>query len=120
MLVITCPVCGVEGEEADFHCGGEGHIARPATENPNDITDDAQRDYMFMRKNPKGVHFERWRCDRGCGKWFHACRDTVSMEILGYYGITQKPPANLIKKADPLWSAHFEAAKDASAKKAKS
>ncbi|NNF80411.1 MAG: sarcosine oxidase subunit delta, partial [Rhizobiales bacterium] len=53
MLVITCPVCGVEGEETDFHCGGEGHIARPATENPEGISDDAQRDYMFMRKNPK-------------------------------------------------------------------
>ena len=40
-----------------------------------------QRDYLFMRRNPKGLHFERWRCDRGCGKWFHAARDTVTMEF---------------------------------------
>ncbi len=27
-------------------------------------------DYLFMRENPKGVHFERWRHAYGCGKWF--------------------------------------------------
>ncbi len=114
MIVITCPVCGVEGEETDFHAGGEAHIARPATSDPENITDEEQRDYLYMRKNPKGVHFERWRCDRGCGKWFHACRDTLSLDILGYYGVTEQPPAELIKRADPLWQAHFaKAAKTA-------
>ncbi len=108
MLVINCPVCGVEGEEADFHCGGEAHIKRPATENPEGISDEAQRDYVYMRKNPKGVHFERWRCDRGCGKWFHACRDTVTMMIHGYYGIIEKPPTELLKIADPIWIDFFE------------
>ncbi len=78
MLIVKCPVCGVEGDETDFHCGGQAHIRRPASHDPHSITDDEQRDYLFMRFNPKGLHFERWRCDRGCGKWFHAARDTVS------------------------------------------
>ena len=121
MLVITCPVCGVEGEETDFHPGGEAHIARPATTNPENISDEAQRDYLYLRKNPKGVHFERWRCERGCGKWFHAARDTLSLEFLGYYPITETPPEDLIKLADPLWKAHFKkAAKKTTQRKAKS
>ena len=27
MLLITCPVCGAEGDETDFHAGGEAHIS---------------------------------------------------------------------------------------------
>lgn len=116
MLVIRCPVCGVEGEETDFHAGGEAHIVRPATENPENISDEAQRDYLYLRKNPKGVHFERWRCDRGCGKWFHAARDTMTLDFLGYYGITEQPPESILSKADPLWSAHFKSATRRAAK----
>ncbi len=55
-----------------------------------------QRDYLFIRHNPKGLHFERWRCDRGCGKWFHAARDTVTMEFKAFYGITELPPRELM------------------------
>ena len=58
---------------------------RPATTDPVNITDEQQRDYLFIRHNPKGLHFERWRCDRGCGKWFHAARDTVTMEFKAFY-----------------------------------
>ena len=82
MLLITCPVCGAEGDETDFHAGGEAHIA-PGDKRSVEYRDAAQRDYLFMRKNPKGLHFERWRCDRGCGKWFHAARDTVTHAIQG-------------------------------------
>ena len=46
-----------------------------------------------MRKNPRGPHHERWRCDRGCGKWFNAVRDTVTMDFLATYGISDEPPA---------------------------
>ncbi len=46
---------------------------------------------------PKGLHFERWRCDRGCGKWFHAARDTVTMEFKAFYGITELPPRELME-----------------------
>jgi sarcosine oxidase, subunit delta len=93
MLLIKCPVCGVEGDETDFHYGGEAHVKRPATDRPGRVSDGEQRDYLFMRKNPRGLHFERWRCDRGCGKWFNAARDTVTMEFRATYGIREEPPA---------------------------
>ena len=51
------------------------------------MTAQQQRDYLFMRFNPRGLHFERWRCDRGCGKWFHAARDTMTMQFKGFYAI---------------------------------
>lgn len=92
MLVIHCPVCGVEGEETDFHYGGEAHIKRPANEDPGNVSDEAQRDYLYIRKNPRGLHFERWQCARGCGKWFNAARDTLTMEFRAYYGITEPAP----------------------------
>ena len=107
MLEIKCPVCGVVGEEGDFHAGGQAHVTRPATVDPENITDEQQRDYLYIRLNPKGLHFERWRCDRGCGKWFHAARDTVTNEILGYYGITELPPEELVKQASGPWAEFF-------------
>ncbi|HHI82264.1 MAG TPA: sarcosine oxidase subunit delta [Rhizobiales bacterium] len=107
MLLIRCPVCGVEGEEGDFHAGGQAHITRPATIDPDHVSDEQQRDYLFWRFNPKGLHFERWRCDRGCGKWFHAARDTVSNEFKATYPITQLPPLDLMKQATGPWAAFF-------------
>ncbi|MFW6077262.1 MAG: sarcosine oxidase subunit delta, partial [Hyphomicrobiales bacterium] len=52
MLLIRCQVCGVEGEEGDFHYGGEAHVRRPASHDPGHVTDLEQRDYLFMRHNP--------------------------------------------------------------------
>ncbi len=108
MLIIQCPVCGAEGDETDFHCGGQAHIARPATSNPDNIADGEQRDYLFMRFNPKGLHFERWRCDRGCGKWFHAARCTTTLEVFGTYSAqTYEPPKEIKDKISarrPGWS----------------
>jgi heterotetrameric sarcosine oxidase delta subunit len=46
-----------------------------------------------MRKNPKGLHNERWFHAHGCRRWFHVVRSTVSHEILKVYGITEPPPA---------------------------
>lgn len=97
MLLITCPCCGAVGEETEFHCGGEAHIVRRAA------TEDSDGDlgaYLFERKNPKGLHVERWRHQYGCGKWFHVARDTRTLEIFGTYPITDTaPPEELIAKA---------------------
>ena len=107
MLIVKCPVCRVEGDETDFHAGGQAHIARPASAHPETVTNDEQRDYLFIRHNPKGLHFERWRCDRGCGKWFHAARDTVSLEFKAFYGITELPPPEIMKQATGRWAEYF-------------
>lgn len=66
MLILECPYCGVMADETDLHGDGEAHLKRFG---PGSSDDDFEG-YLFMRKNPKGVHFERWRHASGCGKFF--------------------------------------------------
>ena len=106
--LVHCPVRGAEGDETDFHGGGQAHVRRPATHDPANISDEAQRDHLFIRHNPKGLHFERWRRDRGCGKWFHAAHDTVTMEFKAFYGITELPPRELMEQATGEWAEYFK------------
>ena len=115
MLLIKCPTCGTEGDETDFHYGGEGHVQRPSSQNPTSVSDDAHRDYLYVRKNPRGIHAERWLCERGCGKWFHALRDTATLAISGTYLISELAPGNPAK-AKPVKAP--KKAKTAAAKRA--
>jgi sarcosine oxidase subunit delta len=89
MLLIPCPFCGAR-DETEFHCGGEAHIVRP--KQPAALSDEQWADYLFMRSNPKGVHFERWRHVHGCGRWFNLVRDTVSDRILQVYAMGMPRP----------------------------
>ena len=59
---------------------------------PIPLMDAAWGDYLFMRKNPKGLYNERWFHAHGCRRWFHVVRSTVSHEILKVYGIIEPPP----------------------------
>lgn len=103
MLLLTCPNCGVTAEETEFAPGGEAHLKRmgPGSD------DDAFADYLFARKNPRGVHFERWRHAYGCGKWFHLARCTTTLEVFGGYSaqLSAPPPEILeaIKARRPGW-----------------
>ncbi|KEO50517.1 sarcosine oxidase subunit delta [Thioclava pacifica] len=95
MLTLTCPCCGVTAEETEFAPGGEAHLKRFG---PGSSDDDFEG-YLFARKNPKGVHFERWRHAYGCGKWFLAARDTNTLEVFATYKAqTSEPPADVIAK----------------------
>ncbi|PIE14527.1 MAG: sarcosine oxidase subunit delta [Rhodobacterales bacterium] len=104
MLILTCPVCGVKGEETEFHAGGEAHLKRFG---PGSSDGDFEN-YLFMRENPKGVHFERWRHANGCGKWFHVARCTMTLEVFGSYSAqTLEPPQDIkdaITAKRPGWS----------------
>ncbi|MEO0359663.1 MAG: sarcosine oxidase subunit delta [Pseudomonadota bacterium] len=96
MLQLTCPHCGVTGEETEFAPGGEAHLKRfgPGS------SDDEFEGYLFYRKNPKGLHFERWRHAYGCGKWFHAARSTTTLEVFGTYPAdVTEPPKEIVEKA---------------------
>ncbi|MEM9205573.1 MAG: sarcosine oxidase subunit delta [Pseudomonadota bacterium] len=93
MLLITCPVCGIEGDEADFHAGGQAHVLRPQSKDPSNVSETELSEYLYVRDNPKGLHRELWHCGRGCNKWFNAERDTVTMEFKGFYKIGEKPPS---------------------------
>ena len=103
MLILQCPCCGVMADETELAPGGEAHLKRfgPGSK-------DAEfESYMFARKNPKGVHFERWRHAYGCGKWFLAARDTATLEVFGTYSAqSSAPPQALqdkIKAKRPAW-----------------
>ncbi|MEK9673883.1 MAG: sarcosine oxidase subunit delta [Rhodospirillaceae bacterium] len=90
MLLIDCPHCGPR-PEIEFRYGGEAHIARP--ENPDALSDAEWADYLFMRRNTKGVFAERWMHAAGCRRWFNALRDTASYKILATYKAGEQPPA---------------------------
>jgi sarcosine oxidase subunit delta len=104
MLLLTCPCCGTTAEETEFAAGGEAHLKRfgPGSD------DAAYESYMFNRKNPRGVHFERWRHAYGCGKWFLAARDTVTMEVFATYkaqtGAPPEPVIAAIRARRPDWT----------------
>ena len=89
MFVIKCPYCG-ERDQTEFSCHGEAHIARP--ENPETLTDEEWGEYLFIRSNKKGIHYERWTHDHGCRRWFKVMRDTVSDEILATYKMGEEKP----------------------------
>ena len=95
MLLIFCPYCKINVDETELVPGGEAHIKRKTTGS----NDDEFYSYLFEKKNPKGIHFEKWRHAFGCGKWFHVARCTVTMDIYGTYPSNMiSPPKKIIKK----------------------
>jgi len=103
VLLLFCPYCELEAEETEFSSGGQAHIKRESV-GSSDVTFEK---YLFAKKNPKGVHFERWRHSNGCGKWFHAARSTLTLEVYGTYKAqTFEPPQalqNKIRKKISNW-----------------
>ena len=89
MLLIDCPNCGPRAEE-EFAYGGEAHISRP--EAPDQLTDGDWADYLYMRTNAKGIHFERWMHAHGCRRWCKAARDTTTNAVRAVYRIGQPKP----------------------------
>lgn len=90
MLLIHCPYCDELLPEAEFAYAGEAHIARP--ENPSELSDEDWEQFLFIRSNVKGLHFERWRHIHGCGRFFNAVRDTVTDKILITYKADEPKP----------------------------
>ncbi len=86
MKRIDCPWCGPR-DENEFTWGGEAHIVRP----DRSCSDAQWRDYLFTRRNPRGVHQERWCHTYGCAQWFHVARDTLTHRIERVYAIDEGP-----------------------------
>ena len=78
MLRIPCPYCGLR-DHAEFVYGGDASSHRPAQD-----CDDPEvwYDFVFLRDNPRGRHFEFWQHANGCRQWLRVERDTLSHEIL--------------------------------------
>ena len=100
MLLIKCPWCG-ERDESEFAYGGEAGIVRPV--DPKSLDDAQWADYLFMRKNPKGIHHEQWNHAQGCRRWFNAERDTVSYRISQTWKIGESPesPDSPVSQGSP-------------------
>lgn len=93
MLYIYCPYCKEWRDEQEFHYAGEAFIERSA--NPEEISDEAWGDYVFFRKNPKGITWEQWVHGAGCRKYFIVKRDNVSNEIFATYTMAEGKAAYL-------------------------
>ncbi|MBX5091320.1 sarcosine oxidase subunit delta [Rhizobium lentis] len=90
MLLIHCPYCQEERSELEFRGAGDAHIARPT--DIASISDEDFEAYFFLRDNPKGLIFERWRHIHGCGRFFNAARDTVSDKFIMTYKAGEPKP----------------------------
>jgi sarcosine oxidase subunit delta len=87
MFVIKCPHCQEAREEEEFSYGGEAFIAPPA--NPEAESDESWGDYLFMKKNPKGWHWEMWGHATGCRKYFVMKRNTANHAIEGTWTLSE-------------------------------
>ena len=91
MLRILCPHCGEHREEKEFHFKGQAHITRP--NDPDTCDDKTWGDYLYFRKNIRGIHHEMWVHTLGCRKFFNVTRDTLTYEVHESYKIGEAPAA---------------------------
>jgi len=89
MLIIECPWCG-KRDETEFSYHGEAHVTRP--EDPYSLSEEDWGNYVFFRKNPKGIHYEKWVHSHGCRKWFNVVRHTYSDHIYASYKAREAAP----------------------------
>lgn len=100
MLLIRCPYCEDERPELEFRNAGEAHIARPSS-----IAAESDEDFerfFFIRTNPKGIIYERWRHTHGCARFFNAVRDTVTDKfVMTYKAGEPKPEISVAANGGP-------------------
>lgn len=87
MFVLTCPHCREKREEEEFTHAGQAFIARP--EAPESVSDETWGDYLFMRNNTKGWHWEMWTHATGCRKFLVVKRHTVTHKIEGAWTLSE-------------------------------
>lgn len=90
MLLIRCPYCEEERPELEFRNMGEAHVAR-SSDLANQSDEDFEK-FLYIRENPKGVNYERWRHIHGCGRFFNAARNTVSDKFIVTYKAGEAKP----------------------------
>ena len=59
---------------------------------PGDLLGEEWAAFLFLRKNVKGPHAERWRHIHGCARFFNAVRDTVTDKFLMTYKAGEPKP----------------------------
>jgi sarcosine oxidase subunit delta len=96
MQLISCPHCGSRAE-IEFRWGGEAHAVRP--EPAAEASDAVWAEYLYFRKNLKGVDAERWLHAHGCRQWFNMLRDSTTHEVVAVYAMGEAPPASAASTA---------------------
>jgi len=116
LLLIRCPYSGEFHPEIEFAYAGEAHIIRP--DRPLELSDEEWRNFLFIRTNPRGLHFERWRHIHGTGRFFNAVRDTVTDKFITTYKIgVRRPTLEEIEKLQaldeivPIWTGEMKEVK---------
>jgi len=79
MLRIECPWCGARAQ-TEFAYGGDATVERPR--DPDAATLGEWLDYVYLRDNPRGPHWEWWHHLAGCRRWIRVRRDTLTHEVL--------------------------------------
>src|SRR5689334_19923141 len=87
MFVLFCPHCQEKREEEEFGYGGEAFRVRPPA--PEAVSDEKWGDYLFMRTNPKGWHWELWSHAASCRKFLVVKRNTATNTIAGSWTLTE-------------------------------
>jgi sarcosine oxidase subunit delta len=87
MFMFHCPHCNEVREEEEFSYAGEAYIARPVA--PDTSSDAEWGDYVFMRKNPKGWHWEQWLHAAGCRKVMVVKRHTLTHDVAGSWTLAE-------------------------------
>ena len=87
MLEIKCPYCGRRSQN-EFSYGGDATVKRPKLN--KDIGDDEWDEFIYYRKNPRGIHLELWHHTSGCRQWFKVKRDTSTHEIVQTFMIEEE------------------------------
>jgi sarcosine oxidase, subunit delta len=91
MLLIRCPYCEADRPEVEFRHAGEAHVVRP--DPITEMSDEDFERFFFLRENPKGFAYERWRHVHGCGRFFNAVRHTVTDKFVMTYKAGEAKPA---------------------------
>jgi methylglutamate dehydrogenase subunit B len=76
-MQIKCPWCG-DRAHTEFSFGGDAERSAPAAQ----AGPDAWHDYIYLRTNPKGRHWEYWHHVGGCRRWLRVLRDTATHEVI--------------------------------------
>ena len=74
---LNCPFCGSR-YLAEFTYQGDANRARPA---PKETDQTIWNDYVYGRKNPRGLHKEFWLHAGGCRAHLIVERDTATHKI---------------------------------------
>ena len=76
MIELPCPWCGPRNV-TEFRYSGEV-TPRP---DPASATPEEWRDYLYLRRNPRGWVDETWYHGAGCRRFFRVERETVSNRV---------------------------------------